>query len=298
MERILGSSVVMRLGQIAVGAGLCLVAAVRADEAATPGGLERWEHVEWVAHPSNDGDSFRVRYAGDDYLLRLYYVDTPETSAGSETDARRVRDQSSYFGLESHRDTVHFGQVAADFTRKALSRPFTVYTVRATAPGRSVSRRIYAFVETADKEDLAALLVERGLARAYGVRRALPDGTLAVDAAEELSDLESAAMLERAGIWAASNAKRLIAARAESRQELAELRHIHATVRFPAGPININTAAVDELEMLPGVGPVTARNILLHRPFSKPEDLLRVPRITELSITNIMPHLTWETDGL
>lgn len=297
MERRLGSSVVMSLGRIVLCAGLCLVAAGRADEAATSGGLEHWVNAEWVEHPSNDGDSFRVRYDGDEHLLRLYYVDAPETRAGSETDARRVREQSNYFGLESHRDTVHFGQVAADFTRAALSRPFTVYTVRATAPGRSVSRRIYAFVETADKEDLAALLVVRGLARAHGVRRALPNGTSAADAEKAFSDLESAAMLERVGIWAASNAKRLIAARSKLRQELTELRHIDATTRFSAGPIDINTASLAELDMLPGVGPVTARNIVQHRPFKKPADLLRVPRITELSITNILPHLTWETEA-
>lgn len=275
---------------------LCLAAGVRADEDATPGGLEHWEQVEWVADPSNDGDSFSVRYDGAEYLLRLYYVDAPETSASSETDARRVREQSRYFGLESHRDTVHFGQAAAEFTRTMLARPFTVYTARATAPGRSVSRRIYAFVETSGSEDLAALLVARGLARAYGVRRALPDGTSAVDAAAGFSDLESAAMLDRAGLWSASNSKRLIAARAESRQELAELRDIDTSTRFPAGLIDINTAGLRELEMLPGVGPVTARNIVAHRPFSKPEDLLRVPRITALTVTNILPHLKWATE--
>jgi DNA uptake protein ComE-like DNA-binding protein len=276
--------------------GMSLVVCVRAVEDAPDGKLEHWEHVEWVEHPSNDGDSFSVRYNGVEYLLRLYYVDAPETSAGSETDARRVREQSRYFGLESHRDTVHFGQAAADFTRTMLAKPFTVYTARATAPGRSVSRRIYAFVKTADGEDLAALLVARGLARAYGVRRALPDGTSAVDAADGFSDLESAAMLDRAGLWAASNAKRLISARAEARQEVAELRQIHSTIRSPAGLIDINTADLQELEMLPGVGPVTARNIVANRPFRKPEDLLRVPRITSLTVTNILPHLKWATE--
>ena len=274
--------------------GFCLTThAVFAEDDATISGMERWDGVVWVAHPSNDGDSFYVRHDEVTHVLRLYYVDTPETSASSETDARRVRDQTRYFGLLHHRDTVHFGVVAADFTREQLARPFIVYTARATAPGRSVSRRMYAFVETADGMDLGALLVEHGLARAYGVRRALPDGTSAVDAASAFSDLESAAMLDRQGIWAASDAKRLIAARAESRQELAELRTIHASVRFPAGPIDINTADIRELEMLPGVGPVTARNIVDGRPFMGPEDLLRIPRITEQTLTNILPHLTW-----
>jgi len=277
-------------------ASLCAAHLVVAEDADF-GGLERWENVVWVDHPSNDGDSFYVRYDDEQHLLRLYYVDTPETSTASETDARRVRDQTRYFGLLHHRDTVHFGAAAADFTRDQLSRPFTVYTARATAPGRSVSPRIYTFVETADGEDLASLLVTKGLARAFGVRRALPDGRTAADGASWFSDLESAAMLERTGIWASSDADRLIAARAESRKELAELRAIHTSVRFPAEPIDINVADLRALEMLPGIGPVTARNILESRPFDGPDDLLRVPRITERTIEDLLPHLKWGDDS-
>ena len=282
------------IGSIAAVVFLISGSSLMADEEERFGGLERWQNVQWVEHPSNDGDSFYVEHQGERHLLRLYYVDAPETSAASETDARRVRDQTRYFGLTSHRDTVHFGEVAEEFAREVLSEPFTVYTARATAPGRSVSRRMYAFIETAEGEDFAAQLVAEGLARAYGMRRRLPDGRSASDGASWYSDLESGAMLERRGIWKASEASQLVASRAQSREELAELREIHDSIRFPAEPIDINEADFQDLTMLPGVGPVTARNIEKHRPFDGPEDLLRVPRITEHTLSNMHAHLKWD----
>ena len=49
--------------------------------------------------------------------------------------------------------------------------------------------------------------------------------------------------------------------------------------------LNINTASVQELESLPGLGPVTAQRIVEHReqhgPFARPEDLLIVEGIGE-----------------
>jgi competence protein ComEA len=64
-----------------------------------------------------------------------------------------------------------------------------------------------------------------------------------------------------------------------------------APSRTPAGkrgastpssaPVNINTATVEELVTLPGVGPVTARDIVdyrqRHGPFNSVADLLKVP---------------------
>ncbi len=51
------------------------------------------------------------------------------------------------------------------------------------------------------------------------------------------------------------------------------------------GPVNINTAGVEELDELPGVGEATARAIVEDReqngPFSTPEDLMRVSGIGE-----------------
>ncbi len=52
-----------------------------------------------------------------------------------------------------------------------------------------------------------------------------------------------------------------------------------------AGLVNLNTAGVEELDELPGVGEATARAIVedreLNGPFSAPEDLMRVSGIGE-----------------
>ena len=40
--------------------------------------------------------------------------------------------------------------------------------------------------------------------------------------------------------------------------------------------ISINTATVDELKLLPGIGPDTAHAIIKNRPYKKIDDLLKV----------------------
>ena len=59
----------------------------------------------------------------------------------------------------------------------------------------------------------------------------------------------------------------------------------------PAAPVNLNTAGVEELDALPGVGEATARAIIEDRerngPFSTPEDLMRVSGIGEKKFAKI-----------
>jgi competence protein ComEA len=49
--------------------------------------------------------------------------------------------------------------------------------------------------------------------------------------------------------------------------------------------VNINTADADELENIPGIGPVLAKKIIGHRdrygPFRRPEDILIIDGISE-----------------
>ena len=64
----------------------------------------------------------------------------------------------------------------------------------------------------------------------------------------------------------------------------------------PAHPINLNTATLEQLEELPGVGPVTAKSIIDFRtksgPFKRTEDLLAVPRISKKRFQKIAPYIT------
>lgn len=63
----------------------------------------------------------------------------------------------------------------------------------------------------------------------------------------------------------------------------------------PAKPIDLNTATADQLEQLPGVGPVTAKSIVDFRkksgPFRRTSDLLAVRGISAGRFKQIQPYV-------
>lgn len=63
-------------------------------------------------------------------------------------------------------------------------------------------------------------------------------------------------------------------------------------VVMPDGPVNVNLAGMEELEMLPEIGPVMALRIMEEReqngPFFYPEDLLSVRGIGEKTLQKIL----------
>lgn len=82
------------------------------------------------------------------------------------------------------------GAAAAKEVAAVVKRPFQVHTADADARGDCRYKRIYAFVTTADGEDLAERLVRLGHARASGVDRETPAGKSASDYRAYLHDLE------------------------------------------------------------------------------------------------------------
>jgi endonuclease YncB( thermonuclease family) len=157
---------------------------------------------QYVSHPDNDGDSFRVRNEDKEYVFRLYFVDTPETNL---RQGERTREQSEYFGVTLD-DTLKAGAAARDFVRDTLREPFTVWTRLALAGGRGKEPRYYAMVLVGAKS-LDEILISKGLAQPKGVRPNLPDGEKASAHVEKLATLEAEARKARAGLWATSAEK-------------------------------------------------------------------------------------------
>jgi len=56
--------------------------------------------------------------------------------------------------------------------------------------------------------------------------------------------------------------------------------------------IDLNTATKEELESLPGIGPVRAQAIIDGRPYSKPEDVMKVNGIKEGIYSEIKDQVT------
>lgn len=123
-------------------------------------------------------------------------MDTPETESGSYVEGR-VAEQAEEFGI-TEEESVEMGKKAAAFTRAVLSRPFKVTTRGQNALGASQIKREYAFVETADGEDLGEMLVSRGLARSFGQTASGPEGSASALRAK-YDRLQAKAQRERVG---------------------------------------------------------------------------------------------------
>lgn len=64
----------------------------------------------------------------------------------------------------------------------------------------------------------------------------------------------------------------------------------------PTEPLDLNTATVEELETLPGIGPTTAKAIVRFReksgPFRRVEELRAIRGITKKKLEKIRPLVT------
>lgn len=154
-----------------------------------------WQTLEGcalVAGPTNDGDSFRVRWSNEVFIVRIYFADAPETRA---YPAERIEAQAAYFGIPVDR-AVAAGQLARDFARDLLKDGFTVKTRWQGVYGGAHAARRYACVSV-QGQDLADLLVSNGLARIHGMG-------ISGQTAEEvvrLRGLEAQAKAANRGAW-------------------------------------------------------------------------------------------------
>lgn len=256
--------------------------------------LQKFSNARFINNPANDGDSFLVEADGKSFHVRLYFVDCPETSISSKSDARRVREQTRYFGLSHAERTIHFGNEAKTFVEGILAKPFTVHTAFASALGRSAKGRVYGFITTADGDDLASLLVKNGFARTHGIGRETPNGIPRNEMIERLRDLETSAMLKRIGIWSESDPDRIAKLRAEQRSEDQELKDLQSQAKKVLSPkslLDLNTSTEKELQSIKGVGPVLAKKIIAGRPYKTVDGLIKVKGIGPKKLEKIRPYV-------
>jgi DNA uptake protein ComE-like DNA-binding protein len=275
-----------------------------------------------VPSEGNDGDSFRFVSGGQEYIARLYFVDSAEKD---DQVPDRIVQQMEAFGVSEDK-VYQYGHEAKMFTERVLAGPFTVVTRFQDARGRSKLPRHYSFVfPNGSRQDLGSLLTEAGLARSFG-QTAKND--LRLDRTH-YDRLEAKARREGMGIFGgrklpviqeepAKNEPTTSTASSENSTEtplpfasdlmipLIDLLHANllasneallAAVRGDApstqsaapAKININTASLGDLEFLRGVSAAIARRIVQNRPYSCIEDLRRVPRLGEATIKGLLP---------
>ena len=63
---------------------------------------------------------------------------------------------------------------------------------------------------------------------------------------------------------------------------------------FPSGPLNVNTATVEQLAALPDVDKKIAADIVAKRPFAKVDDLLKVKGIGEKRLEKLRDKVVVE----
>lgn len=262
--------------------------------------LQRFKGCVFEPTVWSDGDSFSVRFPDEQTrTIRLYGADTIELQINDSTAARRLRAQRRYFGISdfgrspaaSIGRAKALGEAAKRTVDKLLAKPFTVHTAFADGGGSAGNTRIYGFVTTASGEDLATVLVQKGLARAFGVYRSTPDGRHRDEYREALKDAELVAARRGQGAWAYTDWAKLPEERRAQRLEEQEEAISMGRVRLN-GPINPNEASLAELQALPGIGPALARRIVEARPFQEKRDLLKVPGVGEKTLGQISDQLS------
>jgi endonuclease YncB( thermonuclease family) len=169
-----------------------------------------------------DGDSFgmEIKNAKGNPLLRtfrLYGVDCPESNDKDKVLDQRRGEQAAWFDCDPKQISA-LGKEAANFTEKLLKHGKPKILTRGKigkkaekSPGRP--QRYYALVEVTAGDGkrrwLHELLLENGLARAYGVPAAWPpeeEDRHGVKEAEEefgkhLDRLEKTANRQGLGVW-------------------------------------------------------------------------------------------------
>jgi competence ComEA-like helix-hairpin-helix protein len=273
------------------------VALTAAGDLVARDGSKDWtvlQNCRLIVNPANDGDSFHVSAGNEEYIFRLHLIDAPETDA---MEPRRLIEQAKYFEITVPQ-AIEVGEAAKAFTREKLAEPFTVFTRRSDAMGRSKNERLYAFVQTKEG-DLGEQLVRNGLARFHGVKVIPPGSSGSLPERQKLQQLEDEAKREKIGGWGVNVGRLKDRAQKPDAYSFFTLgkgsvsQTISTSVKgkqLPLGKIDINTATEEELKTIPGIGPVMAARIIAARPFKSGDDLKKVSGIGDKKYETIRPY--------
>lgn len=171
-----------------------------------PDKVKKWQPFkgcEFVARQYNDGDSFAVKVDNNEHVLRLAFVDAPESDVRFPD---RNAEQAEHFGVAAA-IIPEWGKAATAKTAELLAKPFTVTTRWAKALGSSGKPRYYAVITTAEGKDLGETLLSLGLARIKGLVMKPPTGESVEVYQTKLSRIEAEAKKEKRGLWGKSTTK-------------------------------------------------------------------------------------------
>jgi len=210
-----------------------------------------WRELDgtrYVVKEANDADSFHAKRNSSRYILRLYFVDAPETE---NRFPERVKEQAEYFGCEAEALLKEAQRAAEAVEAKLKDQTLTVHTQYRDARGGSDRKRYYAMVEVEGRW-LSEWLVEQGWARLHGLGTELPDGVSERRYWSRLKTLENQAKQAKRGCWGLSQkAEGSVADSEKQDQRLAVATAVYqreAPYRFlgqlPAGyPVHVEQAS-------------------------------------------------------
>ncbi|MGK0190572.1 MAG: endonuclease YncB(thermonuclease family) [Verrucomicrobiales bacterium] len=155
---------------------------------------------ELVESRANDGSTLRIRHRDNEYVFRLYFVDTPETTLNN---GDIIRSQTRYFNYITEERLLETGAEAREFALKLLrSRPFAVFT-QWLKPTHN--HRYYGMVQiqmpNGERRFLSELLASRGYATLDSLGIKLPNGVEEEVFRNHLHGLETVARKSSVGAW-------------------------------------------------------------------------------------------------
>ncbi len=282
-----------------------------------------------VPHDANDGDSFHFESGGREYIARLYFADCAETDDQvpkrivQQMEAFGISEQKVYsYGQEAKKFTdrvlAHPFTVVTRFqdARGRSKKPRYYAFVFPQGSRKDLGSLLIeaglarSFGQVAKNDlrldrghydQLQARAQRQGMG-VWGGRRHNPhfaefdDSGEAAPAAEPMPGNPpppaNPADRGKVTLFDALNDAVIGNLRSSNRALLAQFSD-KSQPADPAGSkdtrINLNTAAREQIEMLPGIGQVLAGRIIENRPYRSAEDLKRVPRLGAGVISKIAP---------